>query len=79
MSKGTGDADDSTDFAVLIEQGFLGGGGPIDEAIASGNEFDSIDDGVASLKDFEVVFANVFEDGDGDVVVVFFSNDFVRL
>jgi len=60
LVEGAGDADDAADGSFLIEEGLFGGGGPVDEAAAAGDELDAVDDGLAGFKDAEVVFADVF-------------------
>lgn len=49
LVEGAGDANDAANFALLIVEGLFGGGGPIDEAVAAWDEFDSVDDGIAGL------------------------------
>jgi len=75
LVEGASDADDAAGFSVLVEEGFLCGGGPVDKAAASGNEFDVVDDGVSGFEDAEVVAFDGFEDVSGDEVVVALAED----
>lgn len=59
LVEGTRDTDDAADFSPLIEEGLLGGGGPVDEAAAARDELDSVDDGLAAFDDAEVVGTDV--------------------
>lgn len=49
LIEGAGDANDPADFALLIDEGLLGGGGPIDEAVSARDELDPIDDGFSGF------------------------------
>ena len=78
MVEGSRDSDESADLAVLIVEWFLGGHRPIDKAITAWHELDPIHDGLAGFEEAKVVLANVLHDVRRNVVVVPFSQNFVR-
>lgn len=75
LVEGAGDADDAADFFFLVIEGLFGGGGPVDEAVATRDEFDVVNDGFACFDDAEVVSLDGFENASGDEIAVFFSED----
>lgn len=75
LIEGAADADDATNLVVGIEEWLFGGGGPVDETAAAGNEFDTVDDGLAGFKNSEIIFSDVFQDMLRDEVIVPLSED----
>ena len=78
MVERTGDSNEAADVSVLVVERFFGGVRPVDKAVASGDEFDAIDDGLAGFENAKVILANVLHDVRRNVVVVPFSQNFVR-
>lgn len=71
-----GDADEAADLSLLIVEWFFSGIRPVDEAVSARDKFDAVHDGLAGLKDAQVILADVLHDVLGDVVVVPLSENF---
>ena len=70
MVERPGDADEAADLSLLIVEWFFSGIRPVDEAVSARDKFDAVHDGLAGLKDAQVILADVLHDVLGDVVVV---------
>ena len=77
LFEGTSNSDNAANLPVLIKKWLLGRGGPIDESIATWDKLDAVGDRFPSLDDFQIIGANVLEDVDRNVVVVFLAEDFI--
>ncbi len=70
-----GNTYDAAEIAPGVVKRFFIGGGPVDEAVAGRDEFDSIMDGFTRFNDMEVILAPFLQDVIRDEVVVSFSQD----
>lgn len=73
LIEGARDADDSAYFTLMVQKRFFGGDGPVQKALALGDELDAVDHGFSGFQDAEIIFANVIQDMGRDKIVIPFA------